>query len=121
MPERTTADLINELYRRGQRARRKTVAKVEVKEFTKMLPAAPGHCQVCAVKHGPGEFHDCRSLYYQVQFHGKFGRWPTWADASAHCTEQVRAALRQVLAANGIEWTEPPSGAEVIDQPYRET
>lgn len=59
------------------------------RSMTLMSPA-PDKCPVCAVKHSPGFPHDRESLYYQVKFNMEHGRVPTWLDAMAHCTDQVK-------------------------------
>ena len=77
-----------------------------------LLPPSPDVCQVCAVDHQPEETHDARSLFYGVAFQMRVGRAPTWADASAHCSDEYRAALRDVLASNGIPFTETEEPVE---------
>lgn len=84
----------------------------------RLLPAAPGKCQFCAVDHAAEQPHNQQSLYYQYQFYGRFGRWPTWADAIAHCDEPTREAWREQLALRGA-WSEPPAGQEPIEQEPR--
>lgn len=64
---------------------------VETKTFT-LIPPAPGNCPICAYKHEPDQPHNRHSLYYQMAFHQQHGRWPTWADAMAHCSEEVKQA-----------------------------
>ena len=71
-----------------------------------ILPTASDKCQFCARDHPPREPHDAQSLYYQMAFKGAQGRWPTWADAIAHCEEPVRKAWRGHLTALKA-WTEP--------------
>ena len=71
-----------------------------------LLRTPPGTCPECAVKHEPGQPHDAQSLAYQYDFYGKHGRWPTWADAIAHCAEPIRAAWKAALTERG-HWTEP--------------
>jgi len=75
-----------------------------------MLPAAPGKCPECAVAHEPAEPHNKDSLFYQMKFHGAHGRWPVWADAIAHCDEQVRKMWEAELRTLGV-WkdAEPPA------------
>ena len=53
-----------------------------------------------------------------MQFKGRFGYDPTWADAAGHCTEKIKAAWKRALCAKGLEWTEP-TDREPIDQPCR--
>lgn len=80
-----------------------------------LLPPAEGSCPICAAKHPPEQPHNAQSLYYQYRFYGIRGRWPTWADAVAHCSERVReyweAGLRDLGA-----WSEP-DGDPIADPP----
>jgi hypothetical protein len=66
-----------------------------------LLPPAPDKCPACAVEHEPGEPHNLQSLFYQCWFHGQHGRWPTWADAMAHCDDETRAEWTRHLLAAG--------------------
>lgn len=55
------------------------------------LLAPPPHlCQKCAVDHHPDQPHNNQSLYWQYWFREKHGRWPTWHDAMAHCSEEIK-------------------------------
>lgn len=72
-----------------------------------LLPPAAGVCQQCAVDHEPNEPHDAESLRYQFWFYGQHERWPTWADAMAHCTAEIRAVTTAVLAEHGDTVTAP--------------
>jgi hypothetical protein len=67
-----------------------------------MMPTAPGTCPECAVKHETWQAHNQQSLTYQYDFYGKHGRWPTWKDAIAHCTEDVKAQWIKLLAEHGV-------------------
>lgn len=67
-----------------------------------LLPPAPDVCQACATKHDSAEPHNQQSLYYQYWFYGQHGRWPTWADALAHCDAEMRAAWTAGLAEHGV-------------------
>lgn len=69
----------------------------------RLLKTPPGTCPECAVKHGPNEPHNQQSLAYQYDFYGKHGRWPTWLDAMAHCTEDVQAKWKEALEARGVK------------------
>ncbi len=69
----------------------------------KLLPAAPGTCPECAVAHRPEDPHNAQSLSYQYSFYGQHGRWPTWTDAMAHCTEEMRARWIEELRKMGVE------------------
>jgi hypothetical protein len=68
-----------------------------------LMPAPPGACSQCAVDHEPDQPHNQGSLFYQYAFNAEHGRWPTWADAMAHCTERVQECWKQRLAQHGIE------------------
>jgi len=81
-----------------------------------LLPPPPGTCPTCAVKHGPTEAHNAQSLYYQYRFYGTHGRWPTWADAIAHCASAAREIWERELRARGA-WTEPEDGLPIADPP----
>ena len=63
----------------------------------------PGGCRICGVVHAPDKPHDRDSLYYQNRFYRRYRRFPTWEDAMAHCTEEVKAAARAELKKRGIE------------------
>jgi len=71
-----------------------------------MLGTPPGTCPECAVDHKPEEMHDNRSLPYQYQFLNKNGRWPTWADAIAHCPPEYQKVAKEFLVEKGM-WSEP--------------
>jgi|GEM_PF-3865172 len=55
-------------------------------------------------------------MYYQYHFLGVRGRWPTWADAVAHCTAEMKAHWEHELRARG-KWTEPEDGEPIADPP----
>lgn len=63
----------------------------------RLLPCRPGVCQACAVDHPVEHPHNKDSMYYQFRFYAAHGRWPTWEDAMAHCTEEVKAVTRKVV------------------------
>jgi hypothetical protein len=85
-----------------------------------LLPAPPGHCALCAVKHQEHEMHDARSLFYGMRFQMKHGRSPRWADAVAHCPDLVRRVCVEVLTQHGF-WKAADQAAldagEVIAEP----
>lgn len=69
-----------------------------------LMKPHPDACQVCAREHEAHLPHDQQSLYYRMTFHAQHGRYPTWADAMAHCSPST----------NGVapfEITESPSTA----------
>ena len=76
----------------------------------KLLPPPPTHCQACATQHEPGEPHNQQSFYYQFVFYNQNGRSPTWADAMAHCTDDVKELWTAELEKFGV----------VVEQPAEE-
>lgn len=62
----------------------------------------PGTCPMCAVAHDPAQPHNRDSLAYQYKFYDEHGRWPTWADAMAHCTSEIKAYWREALEQRGV-------------------
>lgn len=68
-----------------------------MKTGLRLLPCAPDVCQECAIKHDPAEPHNKQSLYYQYKFYGEHKRWPTWSDAIAHCSPELREAWKNEL------------------------
>lgn len=68
-----------------------------------LLRPDPNVCQKCAVDHDPEQPHNQQSLYWQYWFYGKNGRWPTWEDAMAHCTDEVKQYWIDALRARGVE------------------
>jgi hypothetical protein len=48
-----------------------------------------------------------------MTFHGMLGRYPTWADAMAHCSASVREAWTTELKRRGA-WPEPRDGEEPV-------
>lgn len=81
-----------------------------------LSPPAAGTCPICATKHEPEMPHNCQSLYYQYRFYGVRGRWPTWADALAHCDDQMRQHWERELRARGA-WSGPADGEPIADPP----
>ncbi len=68
-----------------------------------LLPPKPGVCQICATDHHPDFPHNQQSLYYQYYFYGKHGRWPTWEDAMAHCSDEMKAVWIEESKKHGVE------------------
>jgi hypothetical protein len=81
-----------------------------------LMPPSADKCQVCAVAHEPGNAHNAQSLYYQYAFYGAVGRWPTWADAVAHCPPALQARWKEELTNHhtGNRWSEPPEGVAPV-------
>lgn len=80
-----------------------------------LLPPKEGTCAACAVEHRDDQPHNQQSLYYQYRFYGLRGRWPTWADAIAHCDRETQSMWRRALVAKGA-WSEP-EGEPIADPP----
>ncbi len=70
-----------------------------------LLAPPPDVCQKCAVKHDERTPHDNHSLHFQYWFKDQHGRYPTWADAMAHCDADTQAFWKQELIKLGV-WTE---------------
>lgn len=64
-----------------------------------------GTCPECAVKHDPEQPHNRDSLAYQYKFYDKHGRWPTWEDAMAHCSDDIKEFWRMELSRRGVSVT----------------
>lgn len=79
-----------------------------------LMPPPNGTCPICAVKHSDDMPHNQQSLYYQYRFYGTHGRWPTWADAIAHCDFKMREFWEIALKDKG-HWSEPESGEPIAD------
>ena len=81
-------------------------------ESVVILPPKPGVCPICAVDHEPDQPHNHDSLYYQMKFRQQHGRFPTWADAMAHCDEHVKQLWIAALAERGVSVTMPKETAD---------
>lgn len=75
---------------------------VEIKELQLLPCAIRGMCPECATRHEPWEPHYL-CLHYQFHFRKQHGRFPTWADAMAHCTEEVKKTTIEVLEKYGVQ------------------
>jgi hypothetical protein len=67
----------------------------------------PDRCQACAANHQLDEPHNRDSLFYQLFFYQQTGRWPNWADAMAHCSEEVQALWTAAFIERGIVTSSP--------------
>lgn len=92
------------------------VIKTEMVEMT-IAPPPVGSCSVCGVQHDQREAHNAQSMFYQYRFYGAHGRWPTWADAVAHCEPEMRAKWIAELTRLKVWVTLPPDQA-AIAEPY---
>ncbi|TCL06868.1 hypothetical protein [Sodalis ligni] len=79
-----------------------TVEKTETVGF-QIMPKREGTCQECGRQHLDEDPHDAQSLHYQYTFYAREGRWPTWADALAHCPVDTRNLWIKELAKHGID------------------
>ena len=69
----------------------------------RLLGVKLGVCAECAAEHDINAPHNQQSLAYQYDFYGKLGRFPTWADAIAHCTEDVQNQWKVAFEKLGIK------------------
>ena len=81
-----------------------------------LLPPKKDTCPVCATKHEPDQPHNGDSMYYLYRFYGIHGRWPTWADAIAHCDAITQGLWKNELY-NRKRWTEPTEGEPIAEDP----
>jgi hypothetical protein len=81
-----------------------------------LLPPPPGVCPICAHDHDPTWPHNKDSVYYQYRFYGTHGRWPTWADAIAHCDQPTRDHWERELRLMKA-WSQP-EGQPIADPPH---
>ncbi|HML33810.1 hypothetical protein [Sporomusa sphaeroides] len=85
-----------------QRGKSIEIQEIPISAMT-LLPPPPDVCQECARDHAPGLPHDKQSLYYQTKFQMEHGRGATWADAMAHCSDEVKAIWTEELQKLGVE------------------
>lgn len=78
--------------------------KEQLKSWTIVPPANPAACFECATMHAPEAPHNRDSLNYQYNFAQKNGRWPTWKDASDHCSDAVISMLKEVLTKKNVSF-----------------
>lgn len=60
-------------------------------QLTRNITLRPKICPDCLTEHLPLAPHDKESLFYNCTFFGQHGRWPTWSDAIAHCSQETRS------------------------------
>lgn len=63
----------------------------------RMLPGPPGTCEWCHVEHEQHMPHNRDSMAYRIKFGHLNGRDPTWTDAMAHCSPEIKKATRESL------------------------
>lgn len=66
-----------------------------------------GQCSQCGIIHDPDAPHNRSTLAYQYSFYAEHDRWPSWADAMAHCTPEVRAGWETRLRLLGVNVDAP--------------
>ena len=81
-----------------------------------LLPPKPGTCPVCAADHTPDLPHNRDSLFYQMRFYQRHGRFPTWADAMAHCSETMKAFWKAELIKRGVKPEDIEIDGAALDQ-----
>ena len=79
------------------------VKTIDIAREGTIFPAPEGTCPECAVAHDPKQPHNQQSLYWQYKFYNKHGHWPTWKDAMAHCSEEIKQFWMNALKERGIE------------------
>lgn len=75
---------------------------IQIENMVLLNNVPPGCCPVCAVEHEAEEPHDCQSLFYQYKFYAEHKRWPTWEDAMAHCSDEMKELWREELRKFGV-------------------
>lgn len=81
----------------------RTGGHIEKESGFMMIDSVPdGVCKVCATKHEKDFPHNQQSIHYQYRFYDENGRWPTWEDAMAHCSEEMKAYWAEALKSKGI-------------------
>lgn len=68
-----------------------------------LIPPHPYLCQICGADHEQHLPHNRDSLYYQVAFQMQHGAYPTWADAMAHCSDEMKQLWTDALTERGID------------------
>ena len=68
-----------------------------------LMPAKAGTCPECSAAHDPKQPHYQQSLFYKYKFYNEHGHWPTWKDAMAHCTEDIKSFWIKELAERGVK------------------
>jgi hypothetical protein len=73
------------------------------KQVLKLLPPESGMCCECAIAHHRDYPHHANGKYYKYHFHLKHKRLPTWEDAIAHCSEELKELWREHLTSLGVD------------------
>lgn len=80
-----------------------TITTKAVHAHVVLKPVPFDVCEECGRDHKPDSPHDAESLRYQYRFYAEHTRWPTWADAMAHCPDHTRMIWTDTLALRGID------------------
>jgi hypothetical protein len=80
---------------------KKLIKSVHLAPFM-LMPCKKDVCQECAVDHKTTEPHNQQSLFWQYRFYGEHGRWPTWHDAMAHCSQETKDIWIRELQKRGV-------------------
>ncbi|CAH1590049.1 MULTISPECIES: hypothetical protein [Vibrio] len=98
----------DKLYRensyRGNVAESEPELKAKLKDWQILPPMNPLACKECATVHAPEAPHNMESLNYKYNFAKANGRWPTWADACSHCSEEIKQLVKGLLSDKGIDY-----------------
>jgi hypothetical protein len=100
-PGGTSIPIPIQVMKRGKRGQPELVEE-RMANFT-LMPAKEGTCPECATVHPADYPHNQQSIYWQYHFYGRNGRFPTWADAMAHCTDEMKAFWKKALADRGVK------------------
>lgn len=77
--------------------------EIKNEKFQVLNNVREGHCPECAALHESYEPHNRDSLFYQFKFYQEHGRWPTWIDAMAHCSDEIKEFWIRELKALGAK------------------
>lgn len=72
--------------------------------FTMLGKVPEGACETCAMNHEPHQPHNQQSMAYQYKFYDENGRWPTWEDAMAHCSDETKIIWTNALEKQGVDF-----------------
>lgn len=68
----------------------------------RIFPMMEDSCPECGAVHDAKLPHYCGSVYYQMRFTQKTGKWPVWSDAMAHCSRKVQDEFTSYLRESGV-------------------
>ncbi|HBS60609.1 MAG TPA: hypothetical protein DEA44_15285 [Firmicutes bacterium] len=88
---------------KGKRTEKGIEVEEVTDEYMMLVPPSPHLCQECAENHPPEFPHNLESIYYQTKFLMEHDRAATWADAIAHCPDDIKEFTISELRKLGIE------------------